>query len=569
MNKKQVLATAFISLLFSALFGIYFVRLAEANFFPLPTPLPAIFIKSDGNVDPPTAPIQRAGDVYTFTNDIIGYTIAVERDNIVIDGAGHTLQGNGNSTGIFLQERNKVTVRNMEIGNFSYGVRLYAMPGAGSSMNNISGNTITNNTCGIWIGFSSGNNVISGNTLTNNGYGISIAYSSNNVLRNNHMNDNKYNLWVDCETSHHASEFVNDIDASNTVEGKPVYYWVNQQNRVVPSDAGYVALINCAGITVQNLSLANNGQGVLLISTTTSLITKNHITNNGYGIAVYGPYVPCAYNSIVGNRITENAEDGIRLGDDHNDNITKNYIANNQKNGIDSFNSRNTSIVGNNITANKDNGIKLWGYDSNNNVVSENHIANNENGITLDTSSNNNIIGNTIIANKGWGIILAYTSVTPFSNNTIYHNDFVNDRQAVYTVDELLEPILPPASPATDNWDNGFEGNYWSNYNGTDKDGDGIGDTPYIIDADNQDRYPLMKTVAIPTIIIPEFPDEENPTEPPTEPSTEPPPDGSTGQTNLDPTPLLIAVPIVLAIILGVAVYRRKKSGIQQNTIKK
>ncbi|MDH5691215.1 MAG: hypothetical protein OEY81_07300 [Candidatus Bathyarchaeota archaeon] len=54
--------------------------------------------------------------------------------------------------------------------------------------------------------------------------------------------------------------------------------------------------------------------------------------------------------------------------------------------------------------------------------------------------------------------------------------------------------------------------------------------------------------------------------ETPTTPTTDPPPEDSTGQTNLDPTPLLIAVPIVLAIILGVAFHRRKKRGIQQNT---
>jgi len=106
MDKKQMLASAFISmLLFSALVGVQFVRLAEANFFPIPTPQPAFVIRRDGSVDPSTAPIQRAGDVYTFTDDIVGYTIAVERDNVVIDGGGYTLQGNASGNGIKLTNR--------------------------------------------------------------------------------------------------------------------------------------------------------------------------------------------------------------------------------------------------------------------------------------------------------------------------------------------------------------------------------------------------------------------------------------------------------------------------------
>ena len=44
-------------------------------------------------------------------------------------------------------------------------------------------------------------------------------------------------------------------------------------------------------------------------------------------------------------------------------------------------------------------------------------------------------------------------------------------------------------------WDNGFEGNYWDNYNGTDGDGNGIGDTPYIINENNQDNYPLVNVI--------------------------------------------------------------------------
>ena len=42
-------------------------------------------------------------------------------------------------------------------------------------------------------------------------------------------------------------------------------------------------------------------------------------------------------------------------------------------------------------------------------------------------------------------------------------------------------------------WDNDIEGNYWSNYTGEDLNPhDGIGDTPHVIDATNQDNYPLM-----------------------------------------------------------------------------
>jgi parallel beta-helix repeat protein len=106
-------------------------------------------------------------------------------------------------------------------------------------------------------------------------------------------------------------------------------------------------------------------------------------------------------------------------------------------------------------------------------------------GIRLYDSSNNSITGNNI-ANNWCGICLYYSS-----NNIIFHNNFVDNAREVYSYISVNV------------WDDGYPsgGNYWSDYTGVDlfggpyqnmTGGDGIGDTPYTIDANNQDRYPLM-----------------------------------------------------------------------------
>jgi len=513
MDKKQMLTTAFIAvLLSSALVGVQFVRLAEANFMPMQIPQPAFIIRSDGSVDPSTAPIQRDGNVYTFTDDIVGYTIASELDNVVIDGGGYTLIGNGNSTGIFILNRNGITVRNMKISNFFYGIRLIAER---------------------YMGMTSSNNNLSGNSLTNNEYGIYISSSSNNMLRNNSMNNNTRNFGV-------QGEYANDVDVSNTIDGKPIIYWVNQRDRTVPSDAGYVALINCTNMTVQNLNLANNGHGILLVSTTDSTITKNHITNTGNGIYIYesssntisgnnlanngdgikgqassnnnissnnitnnenGIYFTGASenNVISRNSVTANTVDGIHLWGSRNTDINGNTITNNTENGINFFDSQDNRIVGNTITGNG-NGIKFW-YDTSNNIVSENYIAKNSIGILVDDSFDNNIIGNMITENSDWGMQLKGSQ----NNNVIYHNSFINNH-----VGEGLQVSIPGVwsidgtRPGRGNvWDNGTAGNYWSDYvtrypNATEIDGTGIGNTQFYINENNFDRYPLMEPISIP-----------------------------------------------------------------------
>jgi parallel beta-helix repeat protein len=516
MDKKQMLTTAFVAvLLSSALVGLQFVRLAEANIMPMQIPQPAFIIRSDGSVKPSTAPIKRAGNVYTFTDDIVGYTIASERDNVVIDGGGYSLTGNGNSTGIFILNRNGITVRNMEISNFYYGIRLIAEP---------------------YMGMTCSNNKLSDNSLTNNEYGISISSSSDNVLRNNSMSDNTRNFGV-------QGKYANDVDDSNTVDGKPIIYWVNQRDRTVPSDAGYVALVNCAHITVQDLNLANNGQGVILFSTTDSTITNNHITNTGSGIYIqesssntlsgnnlanngYGIRGQVSSNNnifsnnltnnekgiyftgssqsnvISRNSVTANTADGIYLSGPRNTDIEGNTITSNTENGIILFESQNNRIIGNTITGNG-NGIKFW-FDSSNNNASDNYIANNAIGVLVDDSFDNNIIGNMITENSDWGIQFTGNQ----NNNVIYNNSFIDNNGG-----EGLQVSIPGVwsmdgmkDGGGNVWDNGTAGNYWSDYttrytNATEIGDSGIGDTPFYINPNNSDRYPIMEPVT-----IPEFP---------------------------------------------------------------
>ena len=130
------------------------------------------------------------------------------------------------------------------------------------------------------------------------------------------------------------------------------------------------------------------------------------------------------------------------------------------------------SDISHNIITNNYDGISF--YYSSNNMISDNTISSNSyNGVSFYYSSNNMISGNTI-KNNNSGMYLALYS----SNNAIHCNNFNNTCQVW--------------ADSTNVWDDGNEGNYWSDYTRQDLNGDGIGDYPYGIDVNNQDNHPLM-----------------------------------------------------------------------------
>jgi len=362
---------------------------------------------------------------YTLDRDITfgGDGFIVKADGVTLDLNGHTITGSGEGLepthGVDLYEVNKVAVKNGRVLNFSWGIYV-----SFSHNNTIIGNTSMNNTLsGMFVSFSD-NNTITGNTLTNNmESGMLLGFSGNNFLRDNSMADNLYNLHV---YSYYLSSLINDIDTSNTVNGKPVYYWVNENDRQVPSDAGYVGIVNSTDITVKDLTLTENYDGVMFAFTDNSTIENVTASNNIHGIRLYRSN----YNTVSGNTLTDNG-----------------------------------------------NGIYLW------------------------VGNRNTMTGN-MLTNNGWGIHLWHKSY----DNTIYHNNFTNNTVQAAVWD------------SADFWSYGYPsgGNYWSDYNGSDnfwginqdlKGYDMIGDTPYVIDENNTDKYPLMMPWRECKPPITEFPD--------------------------------------------------------------
>jgi len=331
-----------------------------------------IYIRTDGSVEG-TDSILHDGNVYTFTGNING-SVVVERDNVVVDGAGFLLQGTDwDCIGVDLSSRKNVTVKNIEIKGCGYDIRVFD-----SSNCSISDNT----------------HVIIHAYYPN---GVFLNKSSNNIISGNHG-----------------------------------------LTKLVESDNN-ILLSNSAGI---KLSRSSN-------------------------------------NTLSGNK------NSIELSESSNNSISENNSS------IKFYTQSNGNIVFENTGF-----IGLW-------ESSNNSIIGNNGAILIIESNNNTVIQNTVKDNRPYGIQLGYSSGNIFSeniiqnnkldiryvfNNIFYHNDFVNA-----TIDIVDDSAVF--------WDNGSEGNYWDNYTGLDNNSDGIGDTPYILNENNQDNYPLMEPV-----IIPEFP---------------------------------------------------------------
>jgi thermitase len=476
-----------------------------------------------------------------LTNNLHGVLFAFTAESII-----GNVSAINNAFGICLYgSSNNAIVYNAVTSKGGRGVQLI-----NSSNNTVSSNTFTNNYIGIGLWLSAENNTINGNVVSNgaaegvglyldhscnnaisnnvianNNQGILLYQSSANTLRNNNATANSYNFGVDGIS---LSDYINDVDTSNTVNEKPIYYWINQHDKQVPTNAGYAAVINSTGVIAKDLDLSKNEQGILFSYTTNSTIMNVNASDNYNGIYLWS----CDGNNMSGNCLANNFLDGIGLYYSNRNTITVNTVSACII-GIDIFTSNNNTINSNTVLGNIV-GIYLYDYSDGNivnnnnvqggnapfdaigialttsreNVISRNVASNNTfefgAGIYLEWSSNNNTIIQNTITDNNYGISIGYWGLfgqeDQDDNNTIYYNNVIENKKQVLSLNSVNV------------WDGGYPsgGNYWSDYTGVDlhsgfyqneTGGDGIGDTPYTIDTNNRDRFPYMIEVKGPHIL--------------------------------------------------------------------
>jgi len=230
-----------------------------------------IYIRADGSIDPPTAPISTLDNVtYTLTGNITSDAdgIVIERSSITVDGNGYTLQGSGSGSGFYLLSINNVTVKNTNINGFQRGTEFL-----NSSNNHIAGNNITNsNVIGIYFRAPSENNTICGNNIVNSGYQTAIRLHGpgckNFTIRGNNING------------------LNDCGISTEIEGGPSGHTIYEN--IITGCGWGIFLSQSSNNTIYANKIADCFSAGMLISfySDNNTVYDNNITANYRGIYI-------------------------------------------------------------------------------------------------------------------------------------------------------------------------------------------------------------------------------------------------------------------------------------------
>lgn len=418
-----------------------------------------------------------------------------------------TVTSGGATIGIYLFNVTNGRVENVtitdvgDILSFSSGIRAEASQSLALQASNIS-----NAQRGLHV-LSSREIAVTGNHLHDNGAGSYVEFSDNVTVEDNLAADNMRGIQA--------------WDSTN----------LTLRRNNASSNTGWgIDLLRVTQVLLERNEAHANGRDAIAASgvAAAALISNNVSLNQGRGIYAVG-----ADGILVqGNNASSNDDWGITLDSPANAVVRHNTAAQNQGFGITVINSRDSQVAFNEAHGNAGYGLHLGGT---NLTVVGNNASNNERGINViccegyhlsvnrawsnlqdgirTVGINATVSGNHVWSNGRYGIFVEFAAghtltannipnnavgiyVSLSSNVVIYRNDLVDN--ALQAVDDR---------GPENSWAAGYPtgGNYWSDHPAVDQcsgpdqgfcpDADGFADTPYGIDGDSRDPYPLMSLV--------------------------------------------------------------------------
>jgi nitrous oxidase accessory protein len=280
------------------------------------------------------------------------------------------------------------------------------------------------------------------------------------------------------------------------------------------SDAIAIHANNCK---IQNLKLIIAAPGGFISATgdRTEIIGNNIKTGPSTGLHISGSCCVVANNTMDGeiqvngisNLIAQNLNHAIEL--DGSNNLVKENFCESIELGFHSNSTSSNVILRNTLVSTTRGWAGIYLSNSNNNYCFKNRLSAFSSGFMLRKAS-----GNTIMANTVSNSLNAAINLGASSNNLVCLNNFVDNPDWVisYVYDQYSDPNSPNIGASINSWDNGNQGNYWENYNVTDINSDGIGDTPYTIQFKinnglsefvcGYDNFPLIARFNIDTVSL-------------------------------------------------------------------
>jgi len=199
-----------------------------------------IRINPDGTVNPSSAPIQRNGDIYSVTSDITSTSILIERNDMILDGNGHKIQGSSIGIGIYSIGTSNVTIVNITMERFQRCIRLdlsntwilsgiLFMKSGEAVWLNASSNSVINScsietNSGITLSRAANSNSIYNCEISGCGNGILIGNSMNNSIIDCNLTNNQYGIYL--SSAYNNTIFGNKMDMNSV----GIKFWLSSNN---------------------------------------------------------------------------------------------------------------------------------------------------------------------------------------------------------------------------------------------------------------------------------------------------------------------------------------------------